>query len=131
MVNKKIPVLLVFLLLASTFLSACGAFTNIQSTGVSGGIEGDFEAVNEIGAFPFTVPEGSQSLDFSLGIQVEEGAVVWRLKTPAGVQVMGGQLLAGDSIAEKRSFGGLPGEWLLEMEYRQAKGAYSMEWTAR
>lgn len=129
--RKAVAVLLASSLLVSMLLSACGVFTDWESVGVSGGAEGDFDIEHEGYTLPFDVPENTRTIDFDLTIQVEKGAVVWRLKTPAGLQLMGGQLMAGESISEKRTFSGVAGRWMLEMEYFQAKGAYGTYYSTR
>lgn len=123
--RKAVRVRVALSLLVSMLLSACGVFTDWDSVGVSGGAEGDFDIENEGYTQPFDVPENTRTIDFDLSIEVEKGTVVWRLKTPAGAQVLGGQLMEGDSISEKRTFNGIPGRWILEMEFFQAEGIYN------
>lgn len=131
MLKKNIPTLLLVSLLVSTLLSACSILTNPQSVTVQGGAKESFELDKEIGAFPIEVREDAELLEVTIKIAVESGSVVWRLKTPTGGEVMGGQILAGESVDETRSFEAIPGEWLVEMEYFAAKGEYDLGWRTR
>lgn len=127
--RKAVHVRLALSLLVSMLLSACNAFINWETAGVSGGAEGDFHIGDEGYTQPIDVPEYARTLDFDLTIEVEKGSVVWRLITPTGAQVMGGQLMEGESFSEKRTFSGIAGRWLLEIEYFQAEGIYGTHYS--
>ncbi len=76
----------------------------------------------------FEVTSAMVDTTLHLTLTVEGGAAGWTLTDPAGTVQWEGELAAGQSLDEIRSFAPVVGLWTLALDFGEASGEYAVEW---
>lgn len=77
------------------------------------------------------VSEGTEELTLSLDLEVDRGAISFRVRDPQGMVRWEGELTGDGSMSDSRDLPPVVGAWRLDLQMVGATGRYEARWLGR